>query len=148
MKEIGREERIYGTRENTIKERKERTIRETRIWAEAQHNEWQKTELDHMNDRESAWRDYMTTLSKGIKIKNTDDTQSIIKVIRACRKECYKQNSARKRCRMRHDQMEKKKIRQNMVSTGKYGTIVRSIKAQPRSPIPATATKQLTEIGI
>jgi hypothetical protein len=44
--------------------------------------------------------------------------------------------------------MEKKKIRQNMVSTGKYGTIVRSIKAQPRSPVPATATKQLTEIGI
>jgi hypothetical protein len=44
--------------------------------------------------------------------------------------------------------MEKKKIRQNMASTGKYGTIVRSIKAQPRSPIPATATKQLTEIGI
>jgi hypothetical protein len=44
--------------------------------------------------------------------------------------------------------MEKKKIRQNMVSTGKYGTIVRSIKAQPRSPLPATATKQLTETGI
>ena len=85
-----------------------------------------------MNERESAWRDYMTTLTKGIKIKNTDDTQDVIKVIKACRKECYKQNSARKRCKMRHDQMEKKKIRQNMVSTGKYGTIVRSIKAQPR----------------
>ena len=44
--------------------------------------------------------------------------------------------------------MEKKKIRQNMASTGEYGTIVRSIKAQPRSPIPATATKQLKETGI
>jgi hypothetical protein len=35
-----------------------------------------------------------------------------------------------------------------MISTGKYGTIVRSIKAQPRSSLPATATKQLTETGI
>jgi hypothetical protein len=44
--------------------------------------------------------------------------------------------------------MEGKKIRQNMVSTGKYGKIVRSIKAQPRSPLPATATKHMTETGI
>ena len=33
-------------------------------------------------------------------------------------------------------------------STGKYGKIVRSIKAQPRSPLPATATKHLVETGI
>ena len=90
----------------------------------------------------------MEVLTDVISIQEAKNTQSITKKNRACRKECYKQNSARKRCRMRHNQMEGKKIRQNMVSTGKYGKIVRSIKAQPRSPLPATATKHMTEAGI
>jgi hypothetical protein len=52
MREIDREEQIYGTRENSIREKKERTTRVIRDWAKAQHDEWQKTELDHINDRE------------------------------------------------------------------------------------------------
>jgi hypothetical protein len=105
-----------------------------------------------VNDRERAWRDYMEVLTEVITMKDTNNTQSTTKKIKACRKECYtsKQNSARnKRCRMRHNQMERKNIRQNMIiSTGKYGKIVRSIKSQPRPPLPATATKHMIETGI
>ena len=101
-----------------------------------------------MNDRERAWRDYMEVLTDVISIQEANNTQSVTKKIKACRKECYKQNSARNRCRMRHNQMEGKKIRQNVVSTGKYRKIVGSIKAQPRSPLPATATKHMIEAGI
>jgi hypothetical protein len=44
--------------------------------------------------------------------------------------------------------MERKKLRKTMISTGKYGKIVRSIKAQPRSPLPVTANKHMIETGI
>ena len=49
---------------------------------------------------------------------------------------------------MRHNQMERKKLRKTMISTGKYGKIVRSIKAQSRSPLPVTANKHMIETGI
>jgi hypothetical protein len=51
-----------------------------------------------MNDK--AWKDYMEVPTAADTMREEDSTQSILGKVKACRKKCYKQNAAKKRCRM------------------------------------------------
>jgi hypothetical protein len=85
LREISREEKLWP-QEAAIKAKKARTVKETKEWARTQHNEWQQTELEHVNERERAWKDYMEVLVAAITIQEENSTQSILDKVKACRK--------------------------------------------------------------
>jgi hypothetical protein len=76
MREIGKREQLYGPQDAKTKEMKERAVRATKEWASTQHDEWQKKELEHANDRERAWKDYMEVLTDVNSIQETNSTHN------------------------------------------------------------------------